>query len=196
MVRPLDSHVNTDHVSSESLAAYLSRRLSPAELVAVEAHLAECAACREELIGARRVLARRSRPGRVGGVLGAAALAATVLLMLRSSGTTDRGAAGPDEFRGGPDSPAFSVTAPTDGAVIADSGIVFRWSSAGADRLYRISVLTEAGDRLWSGQTTDTTLAFPIDRKLQSGATYLWYVDAIGAAGDSATSGPVAFGVR
>lgn len=190
--------MNTDHVSSESLAAYLSRRLSPAGLAAVEAHLAECVACREELIGARRVLARRSRPVRVGGVLGAAALAATLLLMLRSPTGTDRGATGPgpDEFRGGPDSAGFSVTAPMDGAVLPDSGIVFRWSSAGAGHLYRISVLTDAGAPLWSAETTDTTLAFPTDRKLQTGATYLWYVDAIGAAGDSATSGPVAFGVR
>ena len=48
----------------------------------------------------------------------------------------------------------------------------FTWRSANAD-VYRIYVLTESGDPVWTTETTDTTIALPDSVSLQSGPRVL-----------------------
>ena len=80
----MSSDLESGHTSSEELAAYLSRRLSPAERSAVERHLAECESCRDELASAQDLLSRRKRPMQMGGAFAVAAVAVALLLMIRT----------------------------------------------------------------------------------------------------------------
>ena len=53
-----------------------------------------------------------------------------------------------------------------------------RWSPvAGADR-YRVTVFDASGGAVYVAEVRDTLVAFPDSIVLQSGASYLWKVDA------------------
>lgn len=187
-----------DHPSSESLAAYLDRRVSDAERQELEQHLAGCDSCRAEVAVATRVLSARARPGRIARAAGLIALAAAVLLVVRTP--VDRPATMTQSdsvtFRSDGAAARIEVISPSLGSIIAGSAITFRWRGAGDDRLYRVSLIDAAGDSVWAGATGDTSLPLPTTTSLAQGASYVWYVDAIAATGDSSTSGPITFEVR
>jgi hypothetical protein len=60
----------------------------------------------------------------------------------------------------------------------ATAPLVFTWRAATAD-VYRISVLAEAGDPVWTAETNDTTIALPDSISLQPGRAYFWSVEGI-----------------
>lgn len=184
-------------MSSEDLAAYLSRRLSAPERRAVEQHLADCESCRSELVSAQRVLANRRRPARVAGGIGILAIAAAIMAILMVPGAQSVGRNDVESeplYRAVGDAPRLRVLSPEAESVMPDSAIVFRWEAAAAHPLYRIALLAESGETIWTLETADTSVVFP--RVLVRGARYIWYVDAISSTGDSITSGPTSFLVR
>ena len=65
--------------------------------------------------------------------------------------------------------------------------VAFTWHASASDA-YRVTVLTETGDPVWSGETTDTTAKLPPSARLESGHTYFWRVEGI-EKGIVATSG-------
>lgn len=187
------------HITVSGMAGFLDSDLTPTERRQVEAHLDACGQCLSELLEVRRAAStlRRSN-GRsstrywprvaVGGAL-VAGIAAVMLLP-----RTEREAAPT-----GPPVRAFPlaasregqlridvVTPPSDAAVAA-SGVVFVWRAMTAD-LYRLTVLTETGEPLWSLETADTSAVAPSGKGLTPGV-YFWHVDAI-KDGIAASSGP------
>jgi len=80
----------------------------------------------------------------------------------------------------------LAIVAPADDATV-EGRVVFTWRSKNADA-YRIAVLTEKGDPVWTSDTGDTTAALPDSVSLEPGHAYFWRVDAIGT-GIAASTG-------
>lgn len=195
------------HVSAELLAAYLERRLDPAERAAVDRHLAGCDACREDLAAAGRMLRRYRRPGRRAATAAAVGVAALLVLMVRAGDGGPGDLAAPDEpaavelYRSGPTDAAARSAAvarnPVPGATVAaGEPLTFRWVPAGRDVMHRVVLADEAGRTLWLTETLDSTATLPGDVTLRAGAVYIWYVDVVDADGEAIGSRPVSFTVR
>jgi len=181
----------THHPTDEEVAAYLSGTLPGGEREAVEAHLAECRACRLQVTSARRLL--RTRPERrqrvMAASLAAAAVIAVVLLVPRPPGSA------PDPDRGGRAgepglAQALRAITPSDGDTVSRGALRFSWRSEPGDPLYRLTITTSGGEAVWSHDTNDTTVAPPADRRFTLGGKYFWFVDALDASGRSLTTGP------
>ena len=187
------------HLSDSALSALLDGDLDPADRRRVEAHLDACADCRRELIESRRAvdsykpranrMPPRSRTRVAIGVALAAGLAAVILLLPRSGselvpppGTVRA----PTAAGGGEGRIQITVISPVGDAADPAAKVVFTWRSTGAD-VYRLTLLTQSGQRLWLLETADTSAVAPPTKRLKPGA-YFWRVDAI-AAGIAATTG-------
>ena len=197
MTGPNGRPTNADriaHLSDADLAGYLDRDLTPEERRHVETHIDRCATCRGELSALSRVVHAESRdqrrPGRGRRWWIPAAAAAAVVALLAPRLTTNA----PDadlapRTRRVIDSdgrPHLTIVSPTDGAVTGRP-FVFTWRAGSAD-VYRIVVVTESGEVVWSTDTSDTTVALPDSVLLQPGRAYFWHVDGIGN-GIAATTG-------
>jgi anti-sigma factor RsiW len=184
-----DIAVSFEHLEDAEIAAYLSGTLSAAERDALEAHLAECRACRTEVTSARKLLRTQPvQPRRVlVASLAAAAVLAGVLLVPRglSGPLTD-----PDRSAEPGAAPALRAVAPGDRAAVRRDSIRFTWRSEPGDLLYRLTITTASGEAVWNRDTNDTTVILPDSLRLAAGARYFWYVDALDASGISITTGP------
>jgi anti-sigma factor RsiW len=186
----LERRSETDGCLDElTLADFVEGRLTPESRRPVVAHLLTCARCRAVAVATGRLLAdpvlarelppagaslteRRRRRWFV--PLGLAA-AATLLVLLwpRSS---DDGALPP-----GLREPADTgIVAPVPIAPLASVARVDRlvWSSVPRVERYRVRLYSEAGDVLWTTETTDTLIAAPRIPALAPGTPYLWMVEA------------------
>jgi anti-sigma factor RsiW len=163
------------HLEGGEVSAYLDGGLSGTDRTRVEAHLADCAACRAEVIGVSRLLrtapVSRSRYVPVG--LAAAAVLALLLVprlhLLNPARTTD--------YR----EPAVTTTmapvavAPRGSAV---SVSVLVWTSVPRADRYRVKLIDRSGSPVWQGETADTSVALPAALRLRPGAPYFWRVEA------------------
>lgn len=174
------------HLETGEVAAYLDHVLPPGERDRVEAHLADCAECRQEVIEVSRLRHTRSRRSRwlmVGPAVAAAAIA--VLVIARPADTPPRGPVLRDGER-----PALRVAlvTPAETAAVEGRSLTFTWRSAGAGVSYRLTLADERGDVVWSVTSSDTTGRPPGDVRLRPGHRYSWYVDALLPDGRSVTS--------
>ena len=185
-----------DHLTESDLAGYLGQDLTPDRRQRIEAHLDGCSECRAEFVAVGHLAAesseglrsaRRRLPSRW---LVPAALAAGLvgLFLVRSPpwatgpAPLERPAHGPSESL-----PRIEIAAPADGASIAADRITFRWHSTSADG-YRITLLTETGEPVWTEDTPDTAVTLPATVRLEAGRHYFWQVAAV-AEGIAATTG-------
>ncbi len=180
------------HLETGEVASYLDRALAPDEQARVEAHLADCADCRRELIEVSRLRhARfRSRWWVLGPALAAAA--AALFFVTRSPDTP---ATEPVLRDGGEPALTIGLVAPGDSAVSPGS-LTFTWRSAAPRASYRLTLSDERGDVVWSATSIDTTQRPPSRVSWRTGRTYFWYVDALLPDGRSVTSGVRRFTVR
>lgn len=175
------------HLDSSDVASYLDRALPPVERERVEAHLADCSLCREEVIQVSRL--RHSRAARRGWlVLGpiTAAAAIAVIVISRPSGPSGTGPILRDG--GAESSPTVFLVSPADRGIV-ERHVSFTWRSVGARVSYRVTVTDERGDVLWSSAVADTTARLPGAIVLPAGRPSFWYVDALLPDGRSVTSG-------
>lgn len=184
----------TPHIESEEFAAYLSGGVDATTRERLEAHLAECRACRNELITARRLVAGSTRfrhwPYVATGMI--AAGLAMVMLMPRSRSLPTPG----ERERGDPVSATTEViqsVTPVEFSTVSVTGVVFTWRSAGGQPLYRLSLGDATGRELWRMETSDTTLTLPDSIMLERDRTFYWYVDGLTASGRSISTGARSF---
>lgn len=184
--------IATRHPDSEEIAAYISGGLSAGQRETVEAHLAECRECRAEVTTARRLLRSpvRTRGFLVASLAAAAVLVVAVFMPRSHSEPTDleRDA---DPGAG----PAIVVVSPAAGHPVRRAGLSFTWRSQSGDPRFRFTIADARGEKLWSQDTGDTTIALPDSLQLVPGATYFWYVDALDTAGLAVSTGPRALRV-
>ena len=173
------------HLSDGELAGYLDHDLTPDERHRAETHIDECASCRREMIALSRITRANVPAGKAGAHrvrwwMPAAAAAVVVALALpsltsnaRLPGSTERAPRVADTDG----RPRFTIVSPADDST-ATAPLVFTWRAATAD-VYRISVLAEAGEPVWTAETNDTTIALPDSISLETGRVYFWYVEGI-----------------
>lgn len=173
------------HLESGEVASYLDRALAPREQARVETHLADCAACRREVVEVSRL--RHASGSRRRWFYFAPAAAAAAILILVLAHPANPPGRGPvlRDGRGEP-GPTVALVAPGDSAAVNAAGLSFTWRSAGRDASYRITLADERGDVVWSAATSDTALV--PSTQLRAGKRYFWYVDALLPDGRSVTS--------
>lgn len=187
------------HLTSEEVAAYLDNTLSDAECARVKAHLADCDACRQEIVTVSKLLegTPRSR-GRFVAVSAMAAAAVLVVFLVRPSTDLERLAGG--QLRGG-DTP-FASEGVSRVRAVAPIGpqrsvdrIVFVWHPTLPGAAYRLTLTDERGDKILVRSTNDTTLTIPDGTSPLKDGSYHWYVDVLQPDGSSATTGITSFQV-
>ncbi len=177
----------TDHLSELTVAAYVERRLARAERAAAEAHLAQCAACRMEIIEVSRLLPARTRVPRFAVPLTAAALLATALIV--ADGHLQGGA---PVLRSAGSESGIVITAPLDQQVVSQSPEL-AWHHVPNTGQYRVTITNNAGDIVSEKLSVDTTLVLSA---LAGGTTFHWYVTAILRNGAAASSSVRTFRTR
>jgi hypothetical protein len=166
-----------DHLPADEIAAYVDGALAGDERSRVEAHLAECADCRAEVLDVSRIVrtapdARRTAPRRVW--IPAVAAAALVLLWV---GPRALRAPTDEVHRDGPTTTAITPRPVAPVGTVASARTLV-WSTVpGADR-YRVTLFDADGRVLYETQGADTSAALPDSTVLAPGRTYLWKVEA------------------
>ncbi len=162
------------HLGADALARYLDGTAADQERAAIEAHLADCLACQEELAAVHAVVrtAPSTRPAwRLAIPLAAAAAVALLILapqLAHRVGVPQHRAPAAVEGQGP------SLLAPVGGTRGAGP---LTWSRVnGADR-YRVTLFDAEGSPLLQESTADTTLALPAG-VLGVGVRYHWKVEA------------------
>jgi len=168
------------------IAAYLDRRLSGVERERVESHLAGCAECREELVETHKLLRRARRP-RVLFIMGAAAAAAALTLLV-GPGLLQRPTVTADSLLRHDDSPATLVAHGPLGEV-RPGPLRFVWASEPRATTYRLTVAQADGQPVWTRSGSDTAVALPDSVSLTPGGRYLWVADALLDDGGSRSTG-------
>ena len=200
MGRPIPLPQN-EHVSSEVLAAYLDGRLDGQEKAEVQAHLAVCDECREEVTEIAVALRSQARRKAWAVVIPVTAAAGIATILLAGPMGLGSGPGGDQRLRPGPAVemeavPRVRVVAPVTGSTVEQSSVVFVWEEVGPTATYRFTLTDEGGDPLWTSETTETAVTLPEDIGLQAGGRYFWFVDALLADGGGATSGIQSLMVR
>ena len=174
-MHPEPAPPRSGHLESGEVAAYLDGALAPSDRTDVEAHLADCDACRMEVVDVARLVRARPNSRRWYLPAGAAAAAAAVLLLL-IPGPGQDGLAPPD-YR----EPVITTTVAPN--AIAPRGTITTarrliWSSVPHADRYQVAVFDDTGRVLWETQTSDTATALPDRIRFQPGAPYHWKVKA------------------
>jgi hypothetical protein len=168
------------------IAAYLDRRLSGAERERAESHLAGCPECRTEVIEADRLLRRMRRP-RVFLIMGMAAAAAAVILLV-GPGLLRHRAVTPDSLvRDGGQTPPIVAYGPI--GEVASAPLRFVWAAEPGATTYRLTIAKADGNPVWSHSGGDTVVALPDSVVLTPGIRYLWVTDALLEGGSSRSTG-------
>lgn len=167
--------VNPVHLQENQIVAYLGHELTGENLVQAELHLAQCAACRAEVIEATEIL-RPSRRVRWPILAPVAAAAAAILLFVvwpQIGGTPTS----PSQYR---ESPAAAAVVPTAIAPIGPAREVreFVWSRAVDADQYRLTLYDADGSVIWRETTADSLLPPPDSVPLRPGRQYLWKIEA------------------
>jgi hypothetical protein len=194
-----DESMTADHLPAADLAAYLSRGRRSPTFRPVQAHLADCADCRQEAAHIARVIRAEAR-GRMFRWTGAGVAAAAALLVVAVWTGGHRRAPDADITRAaansGVEGAAIAPLTPLGEVPPAGSSLAFAWRPAAGAVEYRLTLSNATGGTLWRRATTDTTLDLPLDVSLARGVSYYWYVDALVANGGSVTSGAREFHLR
>jgi anti-sigma factor RsiW len=164
------------HLTPEQTAGYLHSVLTAVERATVEAHLAACVECRDEVVALRPLVsAQRSRRRilRAGIALGAAAAAAVVLLVQPGRVSSPEPAQHRDLSQG-----MEMALAPITPAGPGSRPVTLAWSSLDQAKRYRVLVFDAEGTILYRAEAGDSVLPLPDSLRLSPGQPYFWKVEA------------------
>jgi anti-sigma factor RsiW len=183
----------SQHPTAETIAAYLSGRLSASDRVMLETHLSGCRECRQEVMSARRLL--KTSPRRVRWQLVVPAAAAAILALallgrgLFSPPVEEEIVRAPAGEAASGARPSLQVVSPANEATVERDSVVFSWTGYPGRPLYRLTLTDAGGATIWTRNTADTSVSLPADLRLAPGRSYFWYVDALDSSGQSLTTG-------
>ena len=164
-----------EHLEADETAAYLDDAVESRDRARIDAHLAACAQCREEIVDAGRIVATLPAAKRASRrIWMPAAIAAALLLFVARPGQISDS---PIVHR---EAPVTAIVAPQ---IVAPSGPVelftrLVWGSAPGADSYHVRLFGSDGTVLWEQSTTDTTAALPDSLRLVAGRSYYWKVEA------------------
>jgi predicted anti-sigma-YlaC factor YlaD len=193
------------HLTEADVARYVGDRLDGENRERVESHLAGCSSCVEQVAALARLaeempvrgeadipaeIRRRAEHlvhaegaghGEKGGKPWGPmryAIAAMLLVVVGVTyfSVTDRST--PDQFRS-ERAPASFDMVPSDGVTLARADLAFEWAPVNEATSYRLTIYDLEGTPLWSATSAEHAMKLPDTVALQSGATYLWRVEAI-----------------
>lgn len=179
------------HPEPGEIAAYSDGALSAAARATLQAHLAVCVECRDEVVEVSRILrtvpATRRARRRVWIPAAAAAAAVLVLVWPRSAET--------------PLTPVHreeAVTATVAPRPIAPTGTVdsasrLVWTSVPYADRYRVRLFDSNGTVLWEHETPDTSGVIPASVSVRGGIAYFWKVESLTGFDRRAASNLVEF---
>jgi uncharacterized cupredoxin-like copper-binding protein len=173
------------HLAAETLGGYIDRSLPAPERASVDAHLADCALCRAELVVAKRLV--RSAPAAKwarSSTVGIAAIAATILVaVLLRSGSDDGDRLRSERQQSALAPNVLTAIEPSSVSVAAASPLRFVWNGGPNVMEYTLTVMDADGRTRWSVDTPDTTAILPDSVRLAPGSIVYWYVDGLRADG-------------
>jgi hypothetical protein len=175
------------HMTELEIASYLDRRLSLADRDRAEAHMAECAICRDEIVRTRMLTQRIERPKQFlvsGGVIAAAA----AILIVAFPTLRQRHVFQTGEKQRAVASPTSLIAYGPIGETSAKS-VRFAWSASTGAASYRLTLSGENGIPLWTESAVDTSLTLPATIRLHPQSRYYWIVDALLANGTTRSTG-------
>ena len=191
------SETNDPHLEDDVLAAYVDGALPAAERRNAEEHLADCATCRDELVGISRLAAGHA-PGRSWlrlatsvAAVAAAAIAFAVLGPWRVApgpGTPSGDRMRESTLVGGASGRGVAVVAPAEGDTVRSDTVRFTWRPVAPNAAYLLKLADETSV-VWTKDTADTTVVLPDSVALEHGRSYHWWVDALTADGRVASTG-------
>jgi anti-sigma factor RsiW len=164
------------HLTPEQTAGYLDEVLTDQERAVVEAHMATCYECRDEVVALRPVVKARSPRRwllRIGIPVGAAAAAALVLLI--QPGLVSRPE--PSLHRDPPQDVAPGPV-PRTPAGLGSRPLLLAWSPLDEASRYRVLVFNAEGSILFRAEVGDSVLGLPDSVVLSPGQPYFWKVEA------------------
>ena len=88
---------------------------------------------------------------------------------------------------------APNVLSPREGGVVSARELMVSWSAVPNARFYEVSVVSAAGDSIYQAKSDGTELRLPRDTKLEQGAKYFVWVNAMLDEGRSAKSSVISF---
>jgi hypothetical protein len=189
-----------EHLESDIVAGFAEQRLSSTDRVRAETHLAECAACRADLLEVTDMLAsaRRRRRALIAGPLLASAAAVFAIMISRPAPSPVdptqvlRRAEGTNLERLN----TLTALSPVSGGPVDRAGLRFTWQADGPDAIYEVTVTDSSGLARWRARTADTTTALPDSVRLRPGTSYHWWVDVLLSDGRIASTGVREFTLR
>ena len=162
----------------------------------MEAHLADCAPCRDELAACTRLVRsatlKRHRRTLVSG-FGVAAAATIVFVGLALPRPQL-----PNVVRERGSSPALgeiAVVSPRPGSTIATGSLRFVWRADSGTAGYKVIVTTQTGTTVWFHEVADTSIAPQPEAVFVPGDEYYWRVESSRANGGTASSQTESFRV-
>lgn len=182
-------------MDDERLTRHVAGLATDEEVREAERHLLLCRECRHALVATatrHRSAERRRRARRVAPFAAAAVLVLSIgTYLARSQGSPDG-----TVLRGAPVAGGFLAVAPVRDAGVSADAVVFTWTGAPGDAYYALTLTDAGGAVVWSTETADTAIALPAEVRLQAGARYYWFIDALLDGANSATTGVQEFQVR
>jgi hypothetical protein len=185
-----ESRQGGDHMTETEIAAYLDRTLTGASRDRVEAHLASCPECRQDVVESQSVLRGMRRPRKFVIAATLAAAAVTAFLIARPSvAPIDQGPLARSNDTAVP-LPAYGPIGAT-----ARAGLRFVWGGARGVQSYRLTVSRGNGEAVWSSSGTDTLATLPDSVVLRPSERYFWVSDALLNDGTTRSTGLREFGL-
>lgn len=194
--------MRAEHLSDSDIAGYLDDDLAASDRSRVEAHMEACVACRTAMVEVMRAAdGAVQRAGTSTSVVrgGSSRWITTGVGLAAAAGIAALMLVRPETPQGSPPERAtptsiearrtIEIVSPPDRATVARAALRFTWRGTRSD-LYKVSLLSESGELLWSGETADTTLALADGIRLERGKTYFWRVDGVTAGITASTAAP------
>lgn len=179
------------HLATEDVAGFVDRSVSVERRVEIENHLAECDACRAEVVAITRMV--REKPSTMRPLLLALGLSAAAIFVITVAPLVqDTTVPSPLILRQseqGEGAGEVEILSPLTGGVFDDVERRLQWRAQEGDAVYRVTITREDGEGIWTASTSGTVLAVADSVALVPGGHYYWWVDALLRGGSIATSG-------
>ena len=177
--------IGDPHLDESVLAGFLDGDLEPQTRDRAIAHLDACADCRAELRSVSELatslpVQRHVRSRRTGlwtAMTGVLAASIAAVAVIRQPGRSDQQESTARSRAMAEGTARIDVVSPGP-AARASGAAAFVWRSAAVD-VYRFTLLSDDGTVLFSGETRDTTFAWPHAVNALPGTSYFWRVDGV-----------------